>query len=160
MLKSYEGITIGSEALRQVFVQSARAGRNNKDVLSEPLQNFQAACTFDWISNRMWARLPLASVVGYEEVKQNLELCNLGGLNGFNDWRLPSRSELRSLLTRYALFSGIVREGVWCVASSEFVPLPTAIGSEEETDKSVSAGSVLLTRELYSRKNAPRPHSA
>jgi hypothetical protein len=144
MLKSYEGITIGSEALRQVFVQSARAGRN-KEVLSEPLQNFQAACTFDWISNRMWARLPLASVVGYEEVKQNLELCNLGGLNGFDDWRLPSRSELRSLLSRYALFSGIVREGVWCVASSEFVPLPTA---------------VLLTRELYSRKNAPRPHSA
>jgi hypothetical protein len=78
----------------------------------------------------------------------------------FNDWRLPSRSELRSLLSRYALFSGVVREGVWCVASSEFVPLPTAIGSEEETDNAVRAGSVLLTRELYSRKNAPRPHSA
>jgi len=147
MVNTLRGLRFGSEALRHILAETLGSDSLNREALldAQPIENFHATCSFDLASNRMWALLPLDLIEHYEEVRQNLDLCNLARLNAFEDWRLPSRGELRTLLNRHTLFDQVIARGVWC--TEEFVPLPVIIGkaSEEVT----RGGGILLTRNFY-----------
>jgi hypothetical protein len=114
------------------------------------LADYRATYTVDWISNCMWAKLPLAPLDDFNLVRENIDLCNTALLSGFGDWRLPSRTEFRTLIGRHKFFEGIILRGVWCDDTREPQPVPIALGLTREEDRLVTPGSLFLVRQLYS----------